>query len=49
MKENALKDAIQGVEQLSKEEDSLDLNDANALAKQNDINEQFDDIKNSEG
>ncbi len=47
MKENALKNAIQELDQLSKEEDSLDLNDVNALAKQNDINEQFDDIKNS--
>ena len=39
MKENALKDAIEALDQLSKEEDALDLNQEDALLKQEEINE----------
>lgn len=45
MKENALKDAIEALDQLSKEEDALDLNQEDALLKQEEINEKFNDIK----
>ena len=45
MKENALKDAIEALDQLSKEEEALDVNEEDALSKQEEINEKFDDIK----
>tara|TARA_Y100000385_G_scaffold285432_1_gene345329 strand:- start:2608 stop:5757 length:3150 start_codon:yes stop_codon:yes gene_type:complete len=45
MKENALKDAIEALDKLSKEEDTLDLDEEDALSKQEEINEKFDDIK----
>ena len=45
MKENALKDAIEALDQLSKEEEALDVNAEDALLKQDEINEKFDDIK----
>ena len=45
MKENALKDAIEALDQLSKDEEALDVNAEDALSKQEEINEKFDDIK----
>ena len=45
MKENALKDAIEALDQLSKEEEALDVSAEDALSKQEEINEKFDDIK----
>lgn len=45
MKENALKDAIEALDQLSKEEEALDISAEDALSKQEKINEKFDDIK----
>lgn len=45
MKENALKDAIEALDQLSKEEEALDVSAEDALLKQEEINEKFDDIK----
>ena len=45
MKENALKDAIEALDQLSKEEEALDVNEQDALSKQDEINEKFENIK----
>ena len=45
MKENALKDAIEALDQLSKEEEALDVNKQDALSKQDEINEKFENIK----
>ena len=45
MKENALKEAIEALNQLSKEEEALNVNEEDALSKQDKINEKFDDIK----
>ena len=45
MKENALKEAIGALDQLSKEEEALDVNEEDALSKQDEINEKFENIK----
>ena len=44
IKENALKEAIEALDLLSKEEDALSLKEEGALSKQDEINKKFDNI-----